>query len=369
LLALPFVVAACDVMNFIQDPLPTVEQTWSIPSPEAEISVAELLPNGVDTTTDGTAFQVTLNGVGFQRRVGDDCAQCQTLNGTNAIKPNFVLATGSSTPMPTGIVSAAMIGGQVTVQINNNLSFDPVRVKVNAPASTDPAQQGRMVIVVRSGSLVVGKDSINGVTTAFPPGSVLNRPITLTTGNISSTLAVDLTLTSPPSDNSVFINANGTLNASVAVPDFRVAQVRMNVVNQPITSPAGTEISLGGLDEMITDAIQSAQLEMTITNPFTIAGNLDVDFDYGTGTITKQVALPNGVAQIRTVSLTAADMTNLVSAQDKIDLSVNGNVNSTAPIDVTPQQRVTISNRLILKILAGGSTICPKNFCLPSGDK
>jgi hypothetical protein len=270
--------------------------------------------------------------------------------------------------MPTGIVSSAMIGGQVTVQVTNNLSFDPVRVKVNAPASTDPTQQGRMVIVIRSGSLVVGKDSINGVTTAFPAGSVLNRPITLTSGNISSTLAVDLTLTSPPSDNNVFINANGTLNALAAVPDLRVAQVRLNVVNQPITSPAGTEISLGGLDEMITDAIQSAQLEMTITNPFTIVGNLDVDFDYGTGTITKQLALPSGVAQVRTVSLTAAEMSNLVSAQDKIDLSVNGNVNSTAPIDVTPQQRVTISNRLIMKIRAGGGTICPKNFCLPSGE-
>jgi hypothetical protein len=257
----------------------------------------------------------------------------------------------------------------VTLQITNGLSFDPVRVKTNAPAATDPNQQGRLVIVIRSGSLVVGRDSLNGATTAFPPGTTLTRTINLQSGNIGGALQADLTLTSPPSDNPVFINANGTVGSTVAIQNLTVAQVRMNVVNQPITSPAGTEISLGGLDEMITNAIQSAQLEMTITNPFTIAGNLDVDFDYGTGTITKALALPSGVAQVRTVSLTAADMTNLFSAQDKIDLSVNGNVNSTAPIDVTPQQRLTISNRLIMVIRAGGSTICPKNFCLPSGDK
>jgi hypothetical protein len=369
LLALPFAVAACDVMNFIQDPLPTVEQTWSIPSPESEISVAELLPNGVDTTTDGTAFRLTINGQPISRRVGDDCAQCVTLNGTNATKPNFVLVAGSSSPLPTGLISTALTSGTVTLQVTNNLSFDPIRVKVNAPASTDPTQQGRMVIVIRSGSLVVGRDSINGVTTAFAPGAVLTRPITLQAGNISNALQADLTLTSPPSDNAVFINANGTLNASVAMQNLTVAQVRMNVVNQPITSPAGTEISLGGLDEGITNAILGAQLEMTITNPFTIAGNLDVDFDYGTGTITKQLALPSGVAQVRTVALTAADMTNLFGAQDKIDLSVNGSVNSTAPIDVTPQQKLTISNRLIMRIQAGGGTICPTSFCIPSGDK
>lgn len=355
LLGLSLGVAACDVASFIQDPRPILEQTWSVPAESASISVKEILPPGVATTTDGTAFQVTVNGVSFSRRVGDDCAQCQTLNGTNAIKPNFVVATGSSTNLPTDVVSGSLIGGQVNVQVTNNLSFDPLRVKTTAPASTNPAQQGRMVIVIRSGSLVVGKDSLNGVTTAFPPGAVLTRPITLQTGNITSTLSVDLTLTSPPSDNNVFINANGTLAATATVPDMRIAQIRMNVVNRALGNIAGDSISLAGFPEELTKHVMSAALEMTITNPFNVTGNLDVELGYAPSqAITKTLSLPTGVAQTRAVTLDSTEMSILFGAAEKIGLSMSGSVNSAAPITVTPQQIITISNRLIMVVRLGG---------------
>lgn len=364
LLGLPLAIAACDVVSFIQDPLPIFEQTWSVASQSTSISVKELLPPGVDTTLDGSAFQVTVNSfTPFSRRVGDDCAQCQTLNGTTAIKPNFVVATGSSTSLPTDVVSGALIGGQVNVQVTNNLSFDPIRVKTIAPASSNPSQQGRMVIVIRSGSLVVGKDSINGVTTAFPPGTVLTRPITLQTGNITSALAVDLTLSSPPSDNNVFINANGTLNATASVPDFRIASARVNVVNRTISSISGTSIPLADLDSSITKAVVSATLEMTITNPFNVTGNVDVQFDVPTQSVVKTVAFPTGIDQVRSVGLTTAEIQPLFG--NDVDLSLSGSVNSVTPIDVTPNQVITVTNRLILVIHSGGGTICPKNFCVP----
>lgn len=354
LLGLPFGLAACDIASFIQDPQPILEQTWSIPVDSASVSVASIVPPGIGITPDSSAFQVPVSGTSFSRRVGDDCAACQTLNGTNAIKPNFVVSTGSSTTLPTDVVSGALVGGLVNVQVTNNLSFDPLRVKTNAPASTNPTQQGRMVIVIRSGSLVVGKDSLNGVTTAFAPGAVLTRPITLQTGNITNALSVDLVLTSPPSDNNVFINANGTIAASAAVPDLRIALIRMNVVNRTLASVAGDSIELKGLPESVTKHVQSAALEMTITNPFNVTGNLIAAFGYGTGQITKTLSLPTGVDQIRTVSLDSTEMSNLFGSAEKIALSVSGAVNSAAPIDVTPRQIITISNRLIMVIRLGG---------------
>jgi hypothetical protein len=352
LLGLPLTVAACDIVSFVNDPKPIFEQTWVVTADTAMVSVASLLPPGqIQILPDSSAFQVTINGVNFSRRVGDDCASCQSQHGFTTTKPSFVVVTGAAAALPTDVVSAALLGGQFTVQVTNNLSFDPLRVKVNAPASTDPSQQGRMVIVVRSGSLVVGRDSINGVTTAFAPGAILSRPITLQTGNIGGALNVDLTLTSPASDNNVFINANGTLNAAVSVPDLRVGQVRLNVVNRTLSSIAGDSLSMD-VDSAITKHVQRADLEMTITNPFNVTGNVDVQFGYAPGqSVAKTFAFPTGADQLRTVTLQGTELDLLVGK--KVGLSVSGAVSSAAPIDVTPKQVITIANRLRLVVLTG----------------
>lgn len=352
LLGLPLTIAACDIVNFVNDPKPIFEQTWVVTADTTTVSVASLLPPGqIQIVPDSSAFQVTVPQVGFSRRVGDDCGACQSQHGLTTTKPAFVLVSGASSLLPTEVVSAALITGQFNLQVTNNLSFDPLRVKVNAPASTDPAQQGRMVIVIRSGSLVVGRDSVNGVTTAFAPGTILTRPITLSSGNIGSALAIDLTLTSPASDNNVFINANGTVSATAAVPDLRVAQLRLNVVNRTLSSIAGDSVGLD-VDSAITKHVQRADLEMTITNPFNVTGNVDVAFGYAPGqSVSKTFAFPAGAAQVRTVSLEGTELDLLVGK--KVGLSVSGGVSSAAPIDVTPKQAITIANRLRLVVLTG----------------
>jgi hypothetical protein len=352
LLGLPLTAAACDIVNFVNDPKPIFEQTWVVTADTTTVSVASLLPPGqIQIVPDSSAFQVTVPQVGFSRRVGDDCGACQAQHGATTIKPAFVLVSGASSLLPTEVVSAALIAGQFNLQVTNNLSFDPLRVKVNAPASADPAQQGRMVIVIRSGSLVVGRDSINGVTTAFAPGTMLTRPITLSGGNIGNSLAIDLTVTSPASDNNVFINANGTVNATASVPDLRVAQIRLNVVNRSLSSTANDSVGLD-VDSAITKHVQRADLEMTITNPFNVTGNVDVEFGYAPGqSVSRTFAFPTGAAQVRTVSLEGTELDLLVGK--KVGLSVSGGVSSAAPIDVTPKQVITIANRLRLVVLTG----------------
>jgi hypothetical protein len=373
LLGFALSVAACDVVAFVTDPKPILEQTWNLPADSAEFSVASLLPPGVNiystpasTPPDSSAFQVSINSVSFSRRVGDDCAACVAVHGQTTTKPNFVLATGSLANMPTNVVQGTMIGGQVTLQITNGFSFDPLRVKTIAPASTDPNLQGRLVIVIRSGSLVVGRDSLNGVGTALPPGAVLNRTINLLSGNIGGALAVDLTLTSPPSDNNVPINANALMSATMAIPDLRVASMRINVVNRTMSSLAGDSIPLGDLPEAAKKHIVRGGLDMTITNPFNVTGNLGVSFGYGStpdSVITKTVSITPGAAVRQAVTLDSVEMSNLFGKVDcgllcedsfegpkKVALTVSGTVNSTAPIDVTPKQKVIVVNRLILTV-------------------
>lgn len=352
LLGWPLTVAACDIVTFVSDPRPVFEQTWVVTADTSRVSVASLLPPGqIQIVPDSSAFQVTVPQVSFARRVGDDCQACQTQHGTTATKPAFVLVSGSAALLPTEVVTANLSAGQFTVQITNNLSFDPLRVKVNAPASADPTQQGRMIIVIRSGSLVVGRDSVNGVTTPFAPGAILTRPITLSGGVVGNSLGIDVTVTSPASDTNVFINANGVVNATVTVPDLRVSRARLNVVNRTLSSLTGDSVALE-IDSTITRRVQRADLEMFITNPFAVTGNVDVQFGYAPGqAITRSFSFPTGTAQLRTVTLQGSELDLLVGKT--VGLSIIGGVSSTAPIDVTPKQVIVIANRLRLVVLTG----------------
>jgi hypothetical protein len=363
-----FGVGACDIADFASSPkTPIFEQTWDLPAKGTSISVASLLPPGVaiystpgSNPPDSSAFLVDITTIPITRRVGDDCAQCQTLNGTNAIKPAFVLATGSTQPLPQDMVSGTVLGGTLRVTLTNGMSFDPLFVRTAPP----PQTQGYMVLVVRSGSLVLGRDSVNGATQTFAPGSQLVRTINISTGTVTNGLTVDVTLNSPQGDHNEFINANGTLSASATLrdqanptlPTLRVGSVSMNVVNRTMSSVAGDSLPFDNLEESMANRVQRGDIVMTITNPFAVTGNVDVRFAYGpqpSDAITKTVSLPSGAGQVRTVSLNNAEIQQLVGK--KIGLSIAGGVNSTAPITVTPKQIITIDNRVRLVIHVGGN--------------
>lgn len=349
--------SACDLYGLLTEPEPRVEQTWNIPADSMSVSVASLLPPSVSiystpgsTPPDSSAFSVSMTLTGLTRRLGDDCAPCETLDGQNAIKPAFVLTATSTSNLPTDVVGGTLAGGTINVQITNNLSFDPLRVL------DGPGAQGYMVIALSSGGVPIGRDSVNGATTPFTPGSVLARPIALLPGQITGAVSVTVTVNSPMGDRNEFINANSTLSATATVPSFRVSQVRMNVSNRTMSSPGTDTLDLEDMDEDFTSGIVSSTLEMTISNPFAVTGNVDMRFAYGPSpaeVITKSLAFPTGAGQVRTLTLTGDEVRLLFG--NRVAISMSGGVSSAAPIDVTPKQAVTIANRLIARIRTGGS--------------
>lgn len=348
LLGAVFGLAACDIAEFASNPMPRFEQTWNVPAPSTAVSVASLLPddNSVTILPDSSAFAVTVSGTNITRRVGNDCAQCETLHGTNAFKPAFILNAGNSTGLPADVVAAAVLSGSINVQLTNNMSFDPLFVRT-APAS----QQGYMLIVVRSGSLVLGRDSVNGATTTFAPGTQMTRNIALTTGTITGNITVDVTIDSPSGDHNEFINANGTLNATATVPTLNVASVSLNVPNQSLDSEPDS-IDMGDLD---FGEVVSGALEMTISNPFAVTGTLGMRFAYGSlpsEAITEEVTFPTSGSGVATISLNEQEMDLLIGKT--VEITVTGNVSSAGPITVTPRQAITIDNRMILVIRTGG---------------
>ena len=341
---------ACDVAEFASSPMPRLEQTWNLPAPDMNVSVASLLPaNTVTILPDSTAFSVSVSGANITRRVGADCAQCESLHGTNAAKPAFVLTAANSSTLPADVVTAAVTAGSVNVQLTNSMSFDPLFVR-NNPATQS---QGFMLIVVRSGSLVLGRDSVNGATTTFAPGTQMTRVIPLNSGTITGSITVDVTLDSPLGDHNEFIDANGTLDAVATVPTLHVASVGVNVPGRTLDSETRT-ISLNGLGEVGDKVIRGA-LEMTINNPFSVTGTVGMRFAYGPGptdAITKTIGITPGVLASQRIQLDSTEMALLMGKE--IEITVTGSVSSTGPITVTPRQEMRIANRMILRVRTGG---------------
>lgn len=358
------VALGCDLASFALDPKPRFEETWNLPATSNQISVADLLPAGntvqiystpASNPPDSIAFALTISPASISRVVGADCAPCLPLNGTNAIKPVFTLQAGNSTALPTNVVTAAILSGQIVISLTNNMSFDPLYVKTGAvPTSA----QGFMRIVVRSGSVVLGNDSVQGATTpvginqtrwpAAPAvGNVLVRTIPLSTGLVTTNLTVDVTIDSPVGDHLEFINANGVMNASAAVNNVLVGSVSLNVTGSTMNSGTADTIDLSGVEG---DAVKAAGLEMTFTNPFAVTGNLTVQFKYGsaaTDTVFTAISLPTGSGK-RTAVFNETQIQKMLG--NSCTLSVTGSVSSAAPITVTPKLAVKIDNRLLITV-------------------
>jgi hypothetical protein len=346
-------VNGCDVVQFAVDPKPQFVQTWNIPAAGTSVSVASILPGGVSihstpssSPPDSSAFDVDIDTMDFSRRLGVDCLPCQAFNGTTAIKDSFNLVSSSSEPLPADMISGAVVGGQVRVSVHNNLSFDPLRVRASG-------QQGHMLIVVRSGSLVLQRDSTNGADRAFAPGDSIVRPMTLSTGTVTGSITVDITIVSPRGDAPVPMNANGTVRTVAITESLLTASMRMNVVNKSLASASDDSLALDGLEPGVVKRIIGGALDMVITNPFAVAGTLEIIFGYGPSqNIVKSIPLPAGIGQVVSVPLDSADIQAIVGK--RVSLRVGGVVNSTTPVNVTPRQAMAFANRMQLDIRIGG---------------
>lgn len=364
LLGLALTATACDLAQFALDPKPRFEETWNLPGPDTRMSVANLLPSGNTVTIlpDSSAFSLRIDSTNISAVLGPNCAACIPLNGTNAIKPAFTMSPGNSTALPADIVSAAILSGRIDIRLVNNLTFDPLYVTIGGASTL----QGKMIIVVRSGTIVLGRDSVQGAATVsgtvatcpngsapcnspFAAGTTLNRTINLNTGTVTTNLTVDVTVNSPVGNQLVPINVTRTFNATASVPAINVASVSMNIPSRTFDSGGADSVSMPATGDFVV----GLGLDMTITNPFpTVTGGLSLIFAWGPGPtqrITKPVTLPAGTG-VRSITLDSTETQTLLNGGDKVSIKLTGNVTSVSAITVTPRQEVRVANRMRLKI-------------------
>ena len=329
----------CDVPTA----LPTYQTLWSVPAKSTTISVNSLLPAQVTPTADNSAFQVALapSSATITRSLTQDCAACVLANGLTIPKPPFSGSGSTTFAFPAAVSNATLVRDTLTATVTNGFNFDPLRPSASA--------RGYLILTVQNGANVVGRDSVDGATTPLPASATLVRKVPLS-GTISAAggLQVGMQLMSPAGDP-VIIDASRTITVSGSAGTVFVSQAQVNVANQNVSAAPST-LNLAGVDSSITRRAGGATLELTLTNPFSVSGNLNVTFS-GQTPITKSVALAGGTTT-PSVTFTESEIRSLLG--QNVTMTVAGTV-SGSNVTVKPGQAVSVSSRLVLTVNVGGN--------------
>lgn len=319
---------------------PIWDMTWNVPAKSTDISVTRLLPAGVTPGANNT-FQASVTPVTITRTLAQDCAACAAANGQNTPKPAFTGAGTGSATLPSSVASAALAAGNaLTVNVTHNYTFDPLRPN----GATAPF--GWLRIVVTSGTTVIGRDSINGATTALPAGTIVrNIPLT---GNVSGAggITVSTTLESPAGAN-VTMDASRTMTftATAANNAASFSTATVNFSNVTVTKTS-TAVDLSDVDGSIRDRVNSGEMILTINNPVGATGTLSLAITGGSSPVTKSVALAAGTSTVR-IAFTGDELRAILGRNVSFDFT--GTVNGTN-LTINPSQVLGVGARFQLNI-------------------
>ncbi|NUO63021.1 MAG: hypothetical protein HOQ12_07990 [Gemmatimonadaceae bacterium] len=346
-------VVACEVPTS----LPIWDTVWQVPADSAEVSVASLLPSSVGIVDVGggvQAFSLTLPAAVYSTTLGSVCPGCAAANGMRVPKPQFTMVDSTVIALPSDVASADIVGGTIDCTITNGFGFDPINPSATA--------SGWMRISVLSGSTLLAKDSVPGTALTLPTNVARFRSIPVigtpaAPVRIAGPLKVNITLFSPAGD-SVTINTSERFSVNATANNFRVSQAAVAVPSKSIPAQSDT-VDLSGIKDVAKGTINGGAFILTVRNPFTVQGTVNVDMTAPNGThVTKALSLPVGgptapPATLR-LPLTASEINGLVG-QSNVQIALTGGVNAPGgPVTVMPTQKIIINTMVEVTITAGG---------------
>jgi hypothetical protein len=333
-------VAACDLPT---EP-PRWEQTWVIPAEPLSVSVAELLPASVTLSEDGALFRVATTPVAVSASLADMCGSCAALDGTTAPKPGFTATLNAVSPLPGGLLGAALAGGSVEVVLEHDFDFDPLR------PSADPAQRGYLLLTVTSNGALVAGDSISGEDTAFPAGAPLTSSIPVQAVTVSGALELEIRIYSPPGDEAQ-IRASDTLGVTMPVTLVDVLEATIHATDLDLG--ATVETLEFDLDESLLDRVRRGALRFDVHNPFQVTGSLELRLDVGARVIDRSVAIEPGDFS-RRIELSGTDLRDILGAA-AVTVTTTGSVSAAGDmLTVRPSQELVLEPSIEVVLLMGG---------------
>ena len=336
--------SACDIPTEV----PAFDVRWVFSVLGYTIAVDQLLPATGVTIADGN-FLVGTDTVILNETLGSLCPAC-IASVPPLPKPLFSQVFNQTGNLATDVVSVQLVSGSISLAIQNNLGFDPIR-----PAAAAP---GTMVIAlydVNAGGRVLVLDTLDGsvLTDSVPNGALTTVLLNLVPGTVSSTIYVEVDLFSPAGDP-VPSDLTATLDITLVVGPVSVSSATLDVDGRAVTlDPTG--LGVEDIDSDVTERILSGAIILAIENPFGVG--VDVVFDIsGPGFTTLQRALNISSAPTSTVtvSYTGAEFRKFLG-QPGVQASGNGTVSAPGgPVTVTPTQELVVEADLDLTVTIGG---------------
>jgi hypothetical protein len=323
--------AACEVPSG----LPNWDTTWNVPSQSLSVSVGQVLPSGVSVAPDGGAFLVSLAPVAFAKRLADDCAECAALAGRVAPKPAFQARVSASTALPGDVQGGTLAaGGRIDVRVANGNGFDPLR-----PAA---GRYGWATIVVRNGATVLARDSVNGATTALPPGGQLVRALTLAGASVTGAVTVDVVLDSPAGDP-VTIDPSRTFDVVATPSPLRVTQATVMVRGAQVSQTTSADLDVSS---SINDRVQSGRLLIDVKDPFAVGGAMSVRLTTPAGAVVTKALSVTGGDKGYAVAFSRDELRQLLG--HSVTIVFAGSMSRAGALTVTPAQALAIATRFEL---------------------
>ena len=339
-IAVPFVLAAlaaCDVPTRA----PQWDVEWNVPSSSTKISIASLLPGTISITPDSSAFLVTVPSISITEPIGADCPTCTPVVTP---KPAFTMSASAGSSLPSELLSATLGQDTIVISASHDLSFDPLR-----PSAAPGSATGYAVVVLRNGSTIIGRDSVNGATTPFSAGTTITRRVALSgTVSASNPITLDVTIYSPAGDP-VAVDPSSSVTLSASAPNFQVASASVAVSTRQV-SATSTSFDLTGMSSDVMNRVRNGALELAIDNPIAVSGTLDVSLTTPTTTIVKSISIAAGtpathVSTSTSVAFTQSELRSLFG--QVVGVQVSGPVTApTGSVTLTPKQVIGVTTRL-----------------------
>lgn len=335
--------SGCDIPTAV----PLVDVEWIFPIDDQSISVVELLPASVDTA--GGNFQVAVAPFSLAQTLGGLCAPCIPLDGLTVLKPPFNVSYNQGSSLPTDVVSAELVSGTISLGIQNNLSFDPIR-----PAAAANGTLTLTIYDVDINGRVLGQVVLDGATSALPAGMLTTVPLPLAPGTVTSTILGVVDLVSPQGDTNVLIDINAGLDITVTVGTILVSSVSVNVDGLAVNIDQ-QQLDLQDIDPNIVSNVMSGSLVLDVQNPFGVAISATVEIGGpGITTLQRTLNIGSGPTSSATLSFTGLELQSFLGKAG-VFFQGTGTVTSPGvPATLTPTQEVVISAKIDVVLELGG---------------
>lgn len=326
----------CDIPTEI----PRWDTTWIIPVEGTSVGVTSLLPSSVSTVANGSQFAVSIQPVTFSQNLGQLCPPCIALHGQTVPKLEFTRSFSGNTALPSEVLSAQLTSGGVTARLQHDLSFDPIRPSASA--------RGRIVLVLTSGARELSRDTINGVTTAFPPGQALVRNLALSAGPVSGVLTLSVELFSPAGDP-VTIDRTDILTVTATPQSILLSEAQIRVTNRTVSANEA-ELDVGEIDDAVADRVRSGALLLNLDDALSFSGNLTFTATAAQmAPIQKTVALQAGATSAR-LDFTEPEIRSIL-ANSPVVVNMSGTVSTpVGGTTIRPSQVFEVGAQLELTI-------------------